>query len=74
MELDEIMDGLTQEIAVSLKAMSKTKDLDKKEAHSRIVKNMCQSLGVFFDMAGEMMPFDLDDDMDDDSEDEDIPF
>ncbi len=74
MDLDKIMDDLTKEIAVSLKAMSKTKDLEKKEAHSRIVKNLCKSLGVFFDLGGEMMPFDLDDDMDDDSDDEDIPF
>jgi hypothetical protein len=40
--------------------MSKAKDLNEKEAHSRIVKNLCESLGVFLDLASEMVPFDLD--------------
>jgi hypothetical protein len=50
--------------------MSKAKDLDEKEVHSRIVKNLCESLGVFFDLASEMMPLDFDGD----SDKEDIPF
>ena len=51
--------------------MAKAKDINEKEAHSRIVKNLCESLGVFLNLLSEMMPFDFDDD---DLEKEDIPF
>ena len=46
------------------------KDVNEKEVHSRIVKNLCESLGVFLNLASEMMSLDLDDDL----EKEDIPF
>ena len=65
-----IMDGLSKELNSALKAMSKAKDVDEKEVYSRIVKNLCDSLGVFLDLASEMMPLDFDDDL----EKEDIPF
>lgn len=70
MDPDKIMDGLLKELDSALKAMSKAKDVNEKEVHSRIVKNLCESLGVFFDLAGEMLPLDFDDDL----EKEDIPF
>jgi hypothetical protein len=69
MDPDVIMTGLTKELAAELKTMSKTKDLNAKETHSRIIKNLCQSLGVFFDLMNEMMPYDPDE-----LDDEDIPF
>nr|WP_319396408.1 hypothetical protein [uncultured Desulfobacter sp.] len=69
MDPDVIMTGLTKELAAELKAMSKTKDLEAKEAHSRIIKNLSQSLGVFFDLMNEMMPYGPDD-----LDDEDVPF
>ena len=47
MDPDKIITGLTNELSAELKTMSKTKDIDAKEAHSRIIKNLCQSLGVF---------------------------
>jgi hypothetical protein len=62
------MDGLSKEINSALKAMSKAKDINEKEAYSRIIKNLCESQGVFLKLATEMIPFD------DDSEEEDIPF
>ena len=61
---------MSRELNFALKAMSKAKDVNEKEIHSRIVKNLCESLGVFFDLASEMMPFDFDGD----SDEEDIPF
>ena len=61
MDPDKIMDGLSKELNAALKAMAKSKDVNEKEVHSRIVKNLCQSLGVFFDFASEMMPLDFDD-------------
>jgi len=67
---DKIMDSLSKETNSALKAMSKTKDLNEKEAYSRIIKNLCESQGVFLRLASEMMPFDFDDDL----EEEDIPF
>jgi hypothetical protein len=70
MDPEKIMDGLSKELISALKAMSKAKDVNEKEIHSRIVKNLCESLGVFFDLANEMMPFGFDDDEDD----EDTPF
>jgi hypothetical protein len=64
------MNGLSSELNSALKAMAKAKDVNEKEAYSRIVKNLCESLGVFFNLASEMTPFDSDDD----SESKDIPF
>ena len=69
MDPDVIMTGLTKELGAELKAMSKTKDLEAKEVHSRIIKNLSQSLGVFFDLMNEMMPYGPDD-----LDDEDVPF
>ena len=70
MDPDRIMDGLSKELNSALKAMAKAKDVNEKEVYSRIVKNLCESLGVFFNLASEMMPFNSDDDL----ENEDIPF
>jgi hypothetical protein len=70
MDPDKIMNGLSNELNSVLKAMTKAKNMNEKEVYSRIVKNLCESLGVFFNLASEMMPFDSDDD----SESEDIPF
>jgi hypothetical protein len=70
MDPDKIMNGLSNELNSALKAMTKAKNMNEKEVYSRIVKNLCESLGVFFNLASEMMPFDSDDD----SESEDIPF
>ncbi|PKN67606.1 MAG: hypothetical protein CVU57_02600 [Deltaproteobacteria bacterium HGW-Deltaproteobacteria-15] len=70
MDPEKIMDGLSKELNSALKAMGKAKDVNEKEAYSRIVKNICESLGVFFDKASEMMSLDSDDDLDK----EDIPF
>ena len=70
MEPDKLMDGLSKELTVALKAMAKTKNVAEKETYSRIVKNLCESLGVFLNLVSEMMPFEFDDD----SADDDLPF
>ena len=70
MDPEKIMDGLSKELNIALKAMSKAKNANEKEVYSRIVKNLCESLGVFLDLVSEMMPFDFDDDL----KKEDIPF
>jgi DNA-binding Xre family transcriptional regulator len=61
MEPDTIMDDLAKELNIALKAMAKAKDVNEKEIHSRIVKNLCESMGVFLNLASEMMPFEDDD-------------
>ena len=70
MDPEKVIDGLSKELNSALKAMSKAKDVNEKEVYSRIVKNLCGSLGVFFNLASEMMPLDSDDEL----EKEDIPF
>ena len=75
MDPDRVMNGLSKELNSALKAMSKTKDIKQKEAYSRIIKNLCESQGVFLRLAGEMMSLDFADGLeDDDFEDRDIPF
>ena len=69
MDPEKIMDDLSKELNSALKAMAKAKDVNEKEVHSRIVKNLCESLGVFFSLTSEIMSFDSDDDLE-----EDIPF
>ncbi|MCJ8501981.1 hypothetical protein [Desulfatitalea alkaliphila] len=69
MDPDQIMDGLSKEINSALKAMAKTKDVNEKEAYSRIIKNLCKSQGVFLELAADMMSRDFDDELD-----EEIPF
>ncbi len=40
-----------------------------------MIKNLCKSLGVFFDLMSEMMPFFPEEDLaDDNDDDEGIPF
>lgn len=70
MDPDKIMDGISKEINLAFKAMGKTKDINEKEVYSRIIKNLCESQGVFLKFASTMMSLNVDDDMDD----EDIPF
>lgn len=74
MEVDKVMDGLIKQLNVAIKAMAKTKNVDEKEAYSRIVKNLSESLGVFLDLANDMMLYDDYDDDDEYSKEDDIPF
>ena len=60
MDPDKIMTGLSKELEVALKAMSKAKTIEDKVAYSKVVKNLCESLGVFLELASSMMPFDMD--------------
>ena len=60
MDPDKIMDGLSKELNVALKAMAKSKTVEAKVAYSQVVKNLCESLGVFLELATNMMPYDMD--------------
>jgi hypothetical protein len=63
MDPDRIMDGLSKELNSALKAMAKAKDVNEKESYSRIIKNLCESFGVFLNFASEMMSLDDNDDL-----------
>jgi len=59
MNPEKIMEGLSKELEVALKAMSQTKSLEDKVAYSQIIKNLCESLGVFLNLASDMMDYDM---------------
>jgi hypothetical protein len=60
MDPDKLMTDLSKELTAALKSMGKAKSVEEKIAYSQVVKNLCESLGVFLDFAGNMMDFDLD--------------
>ena len=55
-----IMENLMKELDSALKAMSKAKTVEEKLAHSKIVKNLSASLGIFLNLANTMMEDDPD--------------
>ena len=61
MNPEKLMDDLMNELDVGLKAMSKAKTAEEKVLHSKIVKNLSESLGVFLNAASNMMESGLDD-------------
>jgi hypothetical protein len=72
---EQLIDYLSKEINSALRNMSRTKDIKEKEVYSRIIKNLCESQGVFLKFASDMMSQDFeDDDFDDDMDEEGIPF
>ncbi len=58
MDPDKIMDGVSSELESAFKAMSKAKTPEEKLVYSKIVKNLCQSLGVFIDIISAVAPLD----------------
>ena len=61
METEMLMDSLTNEINSALKAMAMAKTIEEKMTYSQIVKNLCESLEVFLNLATDMMNYDTDD-------------
>jgi len=60
METERLMDGLSNEIMTALQSMHKAKTVEEKMAYSQIVKNLCDSLNVFLNLASDMMSYDTD--------------
>lgn len=58
MDPEKIMNGISKEIDVTLKAMGKAKTPEEKLAHSETLKNLCESLGVFLNLISDMAPYD----------------
>jgi hypothetical protein len=55
MDPEKMIDRLFDELTQALKALGKAKTLEEKEAYSRIVKNLSESAGVFFNAISDMM-------------------
>jgi len=65
MDPEQVIENLLKELDKSLKAMGKAKTIEEKETYSRIVKNIAESVGVFFNAINDMMAYSSDDmDMD----------
>jgi hypothetical protein len=47
MDPEKIMSGISKEILSALKSMAKATTPEEKLKYSEIVKNLCDSLGVF---------------------------
>ncbi len=74
MDPEKMIYDISTQINTALEQMAKAEDVNEKETYSRVVKNLCESLNVFFSLATDMMPYDYDDDFDDIDNDEDLPF
>lgn len=61
MNPEKIIDNLFNELDVAIKAISKAKTVEEKVAHSQIVKNLSDSLGVFLNLANTILDDDIDD-------------
>ena len=59
MDPEKIMEDLFKELTTTLKAMSKAKTIEEKMQYSEIVKNLCDSLGVFLNLVNDMMGLDF---------------
>jgi hypothetical protein len=57
---DKIMDGISKEIESAFKAMKKAKNPEEKLIQSKIIKNLCESLGVFLELLHTIGPDDGD--------------
>ena len=66
MDPEKIMDGISKEIFTALREMAKAKTSEEKLMYSEIVKNLCDSLGVFLSLISSMAQYD--------GEDEPTPF
>jgi hypothetical protein len=54
MDPEKIMGGLIAELDGALLAMSKAGSVEEKMQYSQIIKNLCDSLGVFLNLVSGM--------------------
>lgn len=54
MDPEKMMAGIASEVLVALKNMKKAKKAEEKLIHSKTVKNLCESLGVFLNLMSNM--------------------
>ena len=54
MDPEKMMDGLSKEVLTSLKNLGKAKTAEEKLVHSKTIRNLCESLGVFLNLMSDM--------------------
>ncbi len=54
-EPSDLFDPLIAEINRTLKEISETEDIGKRQKQSEVLKNLCGSLGIFLEMIGNVM-------------------
>ncbi len=74
MDPEKMMAGISNEILISVKDMGKAKTPEEKLMHSKTIKNLCESLGVFLKLMADMDLYDEYEDEDEDDYDGPIPF
>lgn len=57
MDSEFLMEGMVKELQNALKDMENAQSLEEKREYSLIIKNLSQSLSVFFSMAADFMDF-----------------
>ncbi len=64
MDLEQIMENISEQLKQGLESLSKAETAEEKVAYSTVVRNMSGSLGVFIGLASDMMDmeFDMEDD------------
>ncbi len=50
MEIETILEPLMHELTMAVKGMAKAKSLDEKVAHSKVIRNLSEALGVFLSL------------------------
>lgn len=66
----DLLDGLFTQTQRLLSEMARTEDLEQRRLQSETVRNLCGSIGIFFDAMSEAMSLDNMLDFDDDDEDD----
>ena len=74
MKPEKIMNGISKEILSALKELKKAKAPEEKLIHSKIIKNLCESQGVFLNFMSDMGLYSDDGFYDDEEDDAPIPF
>ena len=60
MNPEKIMNGISKEIGTALKELKKAKTAEEKLIHSKIIKNLCESQGVFLNFMSDIDLYDSD--------------
>lgn len=55
MDPEKVINSLFNELTTNLKAMSKVKTIEEKMQYSQIINSLCESLGVFLNLASDMI-------------------
>ncbi len=57
MDPDYFMEGILRELQVALEGMENADSVQEKKEYSQIIRNLSQSMGIFFEMASDFVDF-----------------